>query len=111
MGRTTAHFLICPLGPWGGAKKVKYHSISVTKSISKIFKPNSKCLLTNERYITYQTGLSWSRLGHASGVGHCGTGGVGVNDLIFLKFDQIWCVSYSHEWHVQRIFFGGVPAP
>ena len=36
--------------PWGGAKKVKYHLIS------KIFKPNIVCLLTNmtnERYITF----------------------------------------------------------
>ena len=36
------------LGPWGGGRKVKYHKISITKSISKIFKPNVVCLLTNE---------------------------------------------------------------
>ena len=43
-----------PWGP-GRANKVKYHLISFTKSISKIFKPN----LTNDRYITYQTGFSF----------------------------------------------------
>ena len=43
-----------PLGPWG-AKKVKYHLISITKSISKIFKPNIVCLFTNERYKAFET--------------------------------------------------------
>ena len=46
-------------------------------SISKIFKPNFVCLLTIERYKTYQTGLSFRRLGHAPGVGLGGTVGVG----------------------------------
>ena len=35
------------------------------------------CLLTNERYKTYQTGFSFGRLGHAPGVGLGGTGGGG----------------------------------
>ena len=52
----------------------------ITKSISKIFKTNFVCLLTNERYKTYQTGFSFSHLGHARGVGLWGTvGGWGVN--------------------------------
>ena len=25
-------------------------------------------------------------------------GGLGVN--FFFKFNQIWCASYSHEWHM-----------
>ena len=38
------------------------------------------CLLTNERYKTYQMGFSIGRLGHAPGVGLGGTvGGWGVN--------------------------------
>ena len=71
-------FFAPPLGPWGGAEGsniIKYHSISITKSISKIFKPNLVCLLTNERYKTYQTGFSFGRLGHAPGVGLGGTVG------------------------------------
>ena len=68
--------------PWGGAKRsniIKYHSISITKSISEIFKTNFVCLLTNERYKTYQKGLSFGRLDHAPGVGLGGTvGGCGV---------------------------------
>ena len=47
------------LGPHHGAlgrgQKVKYHFISVTKSISKIFTPIFVCVLTNKRYLTYQT--------------------------------------------------------
>ena len=59
-------FLARPLGPWGGAKRsniIKYLKISITKSISKIYKPNFVCLLTNERYKTYQTGFSFIRGG------------------------------------------------
>ena len=41
----------------GRGQKVKYHLISITKSISKIFIPNFVCVLTNERYKTYQTGF------------------------------------------------------
>ena len=39
-----------PRGPWGGVKRSKYHLISITKSISKIFIPNFVCVLTTERY-------------------------------------------------------------
>ena len=56
-----------PLGPWGGAKRsniIKYHKISISKSISNIFKPNFVCLLTNGRYQTNQTGFSLGCLGH-----------------------------------------------
>ena len=42
-------------GALGRGQKVKYHLISITKSISKIFIPNFVCVLTNERYKTYQT--------------------------------------------------------
>ena len=38
-------------------QKVKYHLISITKSVSKIFLPNFVFVLTNERYQTYQTGF------------------------------------------------------
>ena len=69
------------------------------------------CLLTNERYKTYQTGFSFGRLGHAPGVGLGGTvGGCGVKNYFFPKFNQIWCVSYLHEWHMKRHHFLG-PRP
>ena len=41
--------------PLGRGQKVKYHLISITKSILKIFIPNFVCVLTNERYKTCQT--------------------------------------------------------
>ena len=66
------------------------------------------CLLTNERYKTYQTGFSFDCLGHAPGVGPGGTMGVGrVN--FFSEINQSWCVSYLHEWHMQRHNFWGPP--
>ena len=75
MGRATSNFFLAPLpGALGRGQKVKY-LISITKSISKIFIPNFVCVLTNERYKTYQTGFSFCPLGHASGVGLWGAGG------------------------------------
>ena len=120
MGRATSkNFLAPPPGALGRGQKVKYHLISITKSISKIFIPNFVCVLTNERYKIYQTGFLFCRLGHALGVGL----GVlrGQNQipsccpLCYLllnhqtKFNQIWCVGYSHEWGVQRQFFFAPP--
>ena len=49
-----------PPGALGRGQKVKYHLISITKSISKIFIPNFMCVLTNVRYKTYQTGFFYS---------------------------------------------------
>ena len=52
----------------GKGQKDKYHLIAITKSFSKIFIRNLECVLTNERYKTYQTGFLFCRLGHAQGV-------------------------------------------
>ena len=41
------------------------------------------CLLTNERYKTYQTGFSFGRLGHAPGVGLGSTVGGCVVKIFF----------------------------
>ena len=70
-------FLALPSGALERDQKVKYHFISITKSISKIFIPNSVCVLTNERYKTYQSEFLFCRLGHALGVGLGGGGGGG----------------------------------
>ena len=81
---TAQYFWSPPPGALGRGQKVKYHKISITKSISKIFKPNFVCLLTNERYKTYQTGFSFRRLGHAPGVGlGCTMGGCMVQIIFF----------------------------
>ena len=53
-------------------------------SISKICIPNFVCVLTNERYKTYQTGFLFCPLGHAPGVGLWGTRGAqGVKQFLF----------------------------
>ena len=53
-------------------------------SISTILIPNFVCVLTNERYKTYQTGFLFCRLGHAPGVGLWCTGGTqGVKQFFF----------------------------
>ena len=70
MGRNVKLFLAM-----GRGQKVKYHLISITKSNSKIFIPNFVCVLTNERYKTYQTGFLFCHLGHAPGMGLGGPGG------------------------------------
>ena len=107
-------FLAPPPGALWRGQKVKHHLISITKSISKIFIPNFVCVLTNESYKTYQTGFLFCRLGHALGVGLGGYLGAKIKfrpavcPLYYLllnhwtKFNQIWCVSYSHEWGVQE---------
>ena len=67
-------------------------------------------LLTNERYITYKTGFSFGRLGHAPGVGLAGTRGDGGQTFFSPKFNQFWCVSYLHEWHMHgHNFLGPLP--
>ena len=85
MGRATAKkFWAPPPGALARGQKVKYNLISITKLILKIFVPNFVCVLTNERYKTYQTGFSFCRLGHAPGVGLRGAGGAqGVKKKIF----------------------------
>ena len=80
---TSIFFGPAPWGP-GRGQKVKYHLISITKSISRIFIPNFVCVPTNERYKTYQTGFLFCCLGHAPGVGLRGTGGAqGVKNIFF----------------------------
>ena len=74
MGRATAIFWGAP-GALGRGQKVKYHLISIIKSISKISIPNFVFVLTNKRYKTYQTGFKFCCLGHARGVGLWGAGG------------------------------------
>ena len=55
------------------------------------------CLLTHERYNTYQTGFSFGRLGHAQEVGLGGTVG-GLGGQIFLFFFEIWNSTRFGVW-------------
>ena len=111
MGRATSNFFLAPPpGALGRGQKVKYHLISITKSISKIFIPNFVCVLTNERYKTYQTGFSFCSLSHAPGVGLRGAGGAqGVKNFFF----QTWSCGISNrrgwwaEQNASKIFILG----
>ena len=90
MGHATSFFWPSPLGK---SQKVKYQLISITKIVSKICAPNFVCVLTNERYKTYQTGFLFCRLGHAPGVGRLGAGGAqGVKN---------YCFSNIAMWHIK----------
>ena len=85
-------FLALPPGAPVRGQKVKYHLILITKSISKIFIPNFVCVLTNERYKTYQTGFSFCPLGHAPGVGLWGAGDAQGVKKIFFSNMVMWYV-------------------
>ena len=62
-------FLPRPLGPWGGAKRSNIIQFQLQSQFQRFFIPNFVCVLTNERYKTYQMGFSFCGLGHAPGVG------------------------------------------
>ena len=91
----TAHFGSPPTGAFGKGQKVKYHSISITKSISKTFKPNYVCLLKDDRYKTYQMGFSFDRLGHAQ-EWDLGYRGVGWRQLVFFRISTRLVCVYFH---------------
>ena len=100
----------CFLAPHPGAlqrgQKVKYHIISITKSISKIFIPNFVCVVTNERYKTFQTGFSFCPLGHAPGVGLWGAGGAqGVIFFFFIHGHVVYQIDGDGEQNRMQVKF------
>ena len=70
------------------------------------------CLLTNERYTTYQTGFPFGRLGHAPGVGLGGTvGGWGGQKIFFSEIQPDFvCELLTWMAHATAPFLGG-PRP
>ena len=86
-------FLASLAGALGRGQKVKYHLISITSQFQR-FIPNCGCVLTNERYNTYQMGFLFCRLGNAKGVGLCGTGGA----RRVKHFFPTWSCSISNRW-------------
>ena len=87
MGRATAS----GLAPWGPGEGSKGQILlnSNYKVNFKDFIPNFVCVLTNERYKTYQTGFSFCLLGHAPGVGLCGAGGAQGAKKKFVKHGHV----------------------
>ena len=116
MGRATAHFFFGP-APWGpgeGPKGQISNDIIKFQLLSQFqrFLNQTLCVFSQMKdKKTYQTGFPFGRLGHGPGVGLGGTvGGCVVKNFFFPKFNQICCVSYLHEWHMQRHHFSG-PRP
>ena len=68
--------------------------ISITKSISKILIPNFVCVLTNERYNTYQTGFIFCCMGNALWVELWGAGGCPGGQIYFLNM-VMWLIKLT----------------
>ena len=107
MGRATSNFFLAPPpGALGRGQNVKYQLISISKSISKNFIPNFVCVLTNERYKTYQTGFLFCSLGHAPGVGLWGAGGAqGAKKLFFKHGHVVYQINGDDEQNRMQVKF------
>ena len=76
-------------------------------SISKIFILNFVCVLTNERYKTYQTGFLFCHLGHAPEVGLRGTGGCaqGVKQFFFKHGHVAYQIDWDDKQNIMQVTF------
>ena len=96
-----------PLGPWGRAKRsniIKYQS----QSQFQRFLNQTLCVFSQMKDIKTSDGIFIQSPGSCTRGGTWGyCGGWGSKICIFPKFNQIWCVSYLHEWHMQRHNFFG----
>ena len=113
MAHATAQFFWSPpLGPWGGAKMSNIIKSQLLSQFQR-FLNQTLCVISQLKDLKhirrdfYTT--AWvmpKEWGWDLGV-LWGVGGVKNN---FLKFNQSWCVSYLHEWHMQQHFLW-VPHP
>ena len=99
-----------PLGPWGGAKRSNIIKPEL-QSFSKVFKPNFVILLTNERYITYQTGFSFGRLGHAQAWELGVPWGWGVKNFFFRNSTRFGVLVTHMNGTCTGTIFGSPPPP
>ena len=104
MGPVASIFFAPPPGALGG-QKVKYHLISITKSISKVFIPIFVCVLANEKYKTYQTGFSFCPLGHAPGVGLWGAGGAQGANFFFKHGHVVYQIDGGDQQNRMQVTF------
>ena len=91
-----------PLGPWGGAKRSNIIK-SQSQSQFQRFLKQTLCVLSQMKDIKH---IIWDFHSIASVIPQgwdLGVPwGVGGQKTFFAKFNQIWCASYLHEWHMQR---------
>ena len=98
-------FLALPSGALERGQKVKYHLISITKSISKISIQNFVWFLTNERYKTYQTGFLFCPLGHVPGVGLWGAGEAQGVIFFFKHGHVVYQINGDNEQNRMQVKF------
>ena len=114
MGRAKAHFF-CP-APWGPGEGPKGQiSLNIIKfqllSQFQRFLNQTLCVFSQMKDIKH---IRWD-FHLAAWVMPQGWDlelpwGVVGSKIFFPKFNQIWCVSYLHEWHMKRHHFLG-PRP
>ena len=106
MGRAMSNFFgPAPLGPWEGSKGQISFNFNY-KVNSKDFILNFVCVLTNERYKTYQTGFSFCSLGHAPRVGLWGARGAkGVKKIFFKHGHVVYQIDGDDEQNRMQVIF------
>ena len=87
------NFLPSPLAPWEGSKGQISFNFNYKVNF-KDFMQNFVCVVTNERYKTYQMGFAFCRLGHTPGLELWDAWGAqGVQKLFF----QTWSCGLSNR--------------
>ena len=108
MGCATAHFWPRPLGPWGGAtSSIKLNSIKFQLHVQSQFHRflnQTLCVFSEMKDIKH-TRRNFHSVAWLMPQGS-DLRGVGESKFSPPKYNQIWCASYLHEWH---IFWGPHP--
>ena len=117
MGCATAHFFWPrPLGPWGGAKRSNIINIIKFQLQSQFqrFFNQTLCVFSHINDIKHMGWdfhlVAWV-MPQGSDLGVPWRVWGGQKNFFFLKFNQIWHVSYLHEWHMHRYHFLGPHPP
>ena len=94
-----------PWGPGEGSKGQISFNFQLQSQFQR-FLNQTLCVLTNERYITYQTEFSFCPLGHASGMGLWGAGGAqGVKKIFFKHGHVVYQIDRDDEHNRMQVKF------
>ena len=112
MAHATAQFFGSPPpGPWGGAKRSNIIKSQSQSQFQRFFN-QTLCVFSHMKDMKHIRqdfhSVAWvvawvMPQGWDLGI----PWGIGGPKTFFPKFYQIWCVSYLHEWHMQRHNFLG----
>ena len=107
-----AHFFLAPpTGALGRAKRsnIKFQFLSQFQ----IFLNQTLCVFSQMKDIKHIRwdfhSVAWVMPQGPDLRGYKGREGEGVKKYFFPEFNQIWCSSNLHEWHMQRHKFFGPP--